>query len=330
MRCEGDKLDSLLSGRWFQLARILDLFWILMVVKSFSASYALWTCGMSWRDVRATGRKNAIRIREIGFDIDRENHIHLLEGMHLVKRLRTECGAVFRLIESNRIIVSLEGIEILVDTFGDLLVLDEVFFQKKYNVTIVKPTVVVDIGMNVGIAALFLARNSNVVVVGFEPFAQTYRQAMANLALNPNLRDRIIPNQYGVSNSSRNLRIRYSYKLNRIVGVNGVPEGYHSPDEINADISLVGASEVIESIVARYPDYEVVVKMDCEGSEYDIVESLSSTGNLGKVGAMIIEWHTRDGLHNPLDLRAKFESAHFRTIVTRESRLGGMIYAFRR
>ena len=65
--------------------------------------------------------------------------------------------------------------------------------------------IVIDVGMNVGIASLYFAQNESVKeVYSFEPFHQTFIRAMENINLNcDEIREKIHPFEFGLSNSDK-------------------------------------------------------------------------------------------------------------------------------
>jgi hypothetical protein len=50
---------------------------------------------------------------------------------------------------------------------------------------------------------------------------------------------------------------------------------------------------VFKGITSDYPDIDIVAKIDCEGSEYEILDSLAATGQLGQIKIIMMEWHNK-------------------------------------
>ena len=76
-------------------------------------------------------------------------------------------------------------------------------------------------------------------------------------------------------------------------------------------------------------DEKIIVKIDCEGSEYEILERLNDTGLLPRYDVIIIEWHYKgDAL-----LRKILNDNNFKVLV-REKHVpdsdSGMLYAFKK
>lgn len=158
-----------------------------------------------------------------------------------------------------------------------------------------KKKVCVDIGSNMG---AFMYRMAEVdafdEIYSFEPAFQTYQTSLAVLgelkALNPN---------------RRIFNLAVAGKSGQIYTLFDNADGYSgnaslSPDiNPNRDKSLPQQSEnvltisldgIFDLLNLDYIDY---LKMDCEGAELAI---LGNSKNLDKIGAMMIECHTVDGV----------------------------------
>ena len=72
------------------------------------------------------------------------------------------------------ICVSIDGLEIIVESFEEFFIIAEIFIDYDYNFLLNEEVVVLDIGMNIGIASLFFSKmNAVTKVYGFEPVADT-------------------------------------------------------------------------------------------------------------------------------------------------------------
>jgi FkbM family methyltransferase len=215
-----------------------------------------------------------------------------------------------------------------VETAEELYILHEIFVERVYGYSFSRPTVYLDVGANVGFASLFFATLPNAVsVLGFEPFPQTHAAALANVALNPAVAERIHLENRAVLESAKKCRWNYAPDLRGSVG------GFDTtPSEAVAatmEIDAVDAAEIVSSAVRNHPDAEIVLKLDCEGSEYAVIERLSETGWLSSLAAVLMEWHVATPDHHPNHLQKPLNDAGLRTIRTGSVQAQvGMIYAF--
>lgn len=175
---------------------------------------------------------------------------------------------------------------------SDFGVLSQVFAHTEYGLKTEKTLSVIDVGMNIGLTCLFFAGLDNVKdVYGFEPFPKTYSQALENFAMNePDIRSKIRPCLSGLGNEARKLRqVRYSEDFSwgmRVDNLEAIEE------EGGADvIGILRADEEIGRIIASCKGEKVVLKLDCEGSEYDILSVLESSEVLKEIDIVLMETH---------------------------------------
>ena len=66
--------------------------------------------------------------------------------------------------------------------------------------------------------------------------------------------------------------------------------------ESREKVQLKDAAEVLASIIKKEQEEgrKILCKMDCEGSEYDVFDSMDKQGLIDKVDVYLIEWHYRD------------------------------------
>ena len=161
--------------------------------------------------------------------------------------------------------------------------------------------VVIDIGLNVGLTSLYLARKPEIKkIYSFEPYP-TFDKAILNMGLNPELAQKIEAYHFGLSDIdvARNLpydpklsgcQSSISEKQNRLFGYS----------DQSAKIELRRASDVLAPIFADAGDSgrKVMIKIDCEGAEREIIPDLSAAGLLRRTGAIVMEYH--DNYCDPL------------------------------
>jgi FkbM family methyltransferase len=212
-------------------------------------------------------------------------------------------GAQFGLDRDRRLLIDVGGVRCFIEDAEELFIVHEIFAQNVYRlIGLRRPTVVWDIGMNVGLASLFFATRPEVVAVhGFEPFVPTFQRAAAHFALNPELRLKIHAFNHGLGARERTVSAAYDYDNKGSSGTHSQVARVISGGHTEA-VHIKSASEALERIVAAHPGVDLVAKIDCEGAEYEIFEALASSGRLGAIRAFMVEWHDRgaDELVAPL------------------------------
>jgi FkbM family methyltransferase len=149
--------------------------------------------------------------------------------------------------------------------------------------------VCIDIGTNIGIAALYLAQNEKIKhIYGFEPFEATYRQAENNVKNNPALADKISVYNCGLGKKNEMLSLHYHDELN---GQNStVIDKFVNSGKPRVSVEIKRASEALKPIIEKHQE-AIMLKIDCEGAEFDILPDLADAGLLKKIKIIIMEWH---------------------------------------
>lgn len=303
-------------------------------LKSRTASSA-WAKKLAWLEYDHPGdfafHENALELTRFGISIPREGYGFLLDGYRFLLRLHEthQCHLALPLdVSENLIHVELAGIKCRISTYDELFILNEVFAEGVYNLTPAthRPFTVVDIGMNVGITAMYFASRSEVdQVYAFEPFSPTFDRAQANLTLNPVLAQKIQAHPFGLGGEARILEVSYDPTSMGKMGILGAERtGAPSASTRLERIDIRPAGQSLEAVLEKHP--RVVLKVDCEGAEYEIFEALEADGLLSKFTVVCVEWHLR----GPEMLHAALRRSGFTTLcLTPHNRAVGLLYAFK-
>jgi FkbM family methyltransferase len=244
------------------------------------------------------------------------------KGESYIIQLVEKKKAVFN-INNGIIIVLIDNILFNVNSWEELLILKEVFIDGIYNVFTPEKFCLVDIGMNVGITSLFFANKSNCdSVIAFEPFEKTRALAQKNFLLNA-VSSKIEIRNYGVGYPPRELEVKYSMEYKGSVGINGLSSYIMPQSELDNELlEIRDVSDAINSIIEN--NNNVILKIDCEGAEYEILNRLDALKILPKIKYLMIEWHI-EGPHFLIDI---LNSNNFFVLSFNENEKDiGMIYA---
>lgn len=235
-------------------------------------------------------------------------------------------GFTFYLDEiNNSIVAQFSNIKIYVQSYEELFILNEIFYEGIYSYHLSSKHVMLDIGMNVGFASLYFAAFAlSDVILSYEPVPNTYAQGIRNLNLNPCLKSKIKAYNYGLGSRSRNEMFIYSSKWKGSVGIRGLDPNKAKDSEEAVKVDLYDISDTIST--AKSYDLPIAAKIDCEGSEYEIIERLNYLNEINSVDLYMIEWHDI-GPKRILDI---LHQNNFSTICSNPyCKYGvGMIYAF--
>lgn len=175
------------------------------------------------------------------------------------------------------------GLIVPIDSRFSFRYINAIFFQKIYGLTEANWQTIVDIGANRGYFSLFAAQNSpNVRIYAIEPFATTFQILRKNIRAN-HFESRIEPLSFALSS-----------------------ENGHSPFYLGEDLLDNSLLKIVSdkpdtvlvetrSLASFMDSFDLIhidmLKMNCEGSEYDILMNAPQT-YLQRIQRIRLEYHT--------------------------------------
>lgn len=226
----------------------------------------------------------------------------------------------------SRLLVSIDDINVFFSNNNEFSILCEVFGARSYDFEIRhNSNILIDIGMNIGIASLYFSSRKDVSkVYSFEPFLETYRVARENMNINPHLSKKVTAYNFGLSTNNLEVEVDYDSKFKGDMStVYDNTEILGKGDYKKEKVVLRRASEIIEQIIEKHPTQPLVCKIDCEGAEYEIVEDLYTNNILPKLNVIIMEWHRK----GPSDLINMLLKSNYKVFKSYYSDSIGLIYA---
>lgn len=277
-------------------------------------------------------RKGAnIFFKELALELPLSLARPILERYYDAVQLTKKAGFIFFLNSDGVLIAKNAKVQLAINDHEELFILSEVFIEGAYNLISpsTKKIALIDVGMNVGITSLFFASKDNVEkVISYEPFTPTFSMARKNIGLNSRLSDKITANNFGLAGEDGDLQVQYSPKEKGRMGINGLPksEGYVAGEVSKELMHLKSADKEIERLQKDLENNFVVCKIDTEGAEYEIIDSLFGARLLPFADIYFIEWHDI----RPVDIVAKLKASNYNVIETTFRFLtSGMVYAIK-
>lgn len=214
---------------------------------------------------------------------------------------------------------TVDGITIRERYLSDFIFIDEVLVNHSYGFEFAdEEYVVIDIGMNVAIASLYFAKHPQVKkVYGFEAFPDTYEQAVFNITLNPpEIRNKIVAKNVALSNENRKQKVAVTIE----------ESGYRnifSRDESKRQVVIEcqDAGVAVKDILKRHKE-KIVLKVDTEGAEFPIFETLDKEGCFEKIDVIMMEYH-----RNPEKLISILKKYGYKIFMQGQRAVCGLIYA---
>lgn len=271
---------------------------------------------------------NDFTIEGCGLNFKKSQHSFVLSNFSLFVSLLKQPNLSFE-IQDDYLICRTENLILPVTTPEELFIINEIWVEGCYNVNLKtsKNVVVIDVGMNVGYTALFFASQNSVhKVYSFEPFTPTYKQGLINIEYNPQVFPKLKTHNFGLSKASMSLEVDYSPNHRGRIGIWGteliLEEIEHKSKE---KLTLHSFNEEIKRIIENHLDCDLILKIDCEGSEYDIFEEVDIK-LFDNVRCVLIEWHK----FGPNALTKKLNEAKFSILsFNPHGKKTGMLYAFK-
>jgi len=270
-------------------------------------------------------RNNLIDFPALELTLDIKKDWHVLQNIKLLSILNGQCGCTFKREESGGISIAANSVKYFIRSFEDIVLLGEILIKRDYALSLPRESVIVDVGMNNGHSALYFAAKPKVVkVIGYEPFLPTYEIAKNNIKLNKELAAKIETRNYGLGEANIEMDCDYSYENTAGAGVKGILG--RADNVIKERIKIKAVSKEIKNIKEIYSENCIVMKIDIEGSEFEVIESLAKQGLIADIDIFIIEWHEK----SPEPIIDNMLASGF-TVFCSDSfeAKAGMLYAFR-
>jgi len=139
---------------------------------------------------------------------------------------------------------------------------------------------VVDVGAYVGDTAIYFALRGAKRVITIEPHPEAFKEMIENIKLN-NIEDIVIPVNAGLASRPGEICVE-NVDVNETIGT------YHKLGECDTLVPAITLADVIERFAI---DHRAVLKMDCEGCEFDVI--LNDYEHLRTFKELIFEYHLR-------------------------------------
>lgn len=193
----------------------------------------------------------------------------------------------------NEIVTTPEGVKIDISNVPHeaLGITKEVFLNKDYAVNFSCDAVLIDIGLNRGIASLYFATYPNIKkIYSFEPFKPTFELAKRNLGLNPQLSEKIKAFNFGLGKAEVTLELPYMAKATG--GMSTTHDVCKGEKNIRKEAVVIkDAAKEIAPILEENKKKHIIVKCDCEGAEFEIFERLNEEKLIGNIDVILMEYH---------------------------------------
>lgn len=210
-------------------------------------------------------------------------NVRLKNGKHIVVSDQFHLGAISSGFndqyknENNIIVIKKDGFPEVkfMDAIknGDIAT---VYFNEEYSWMNVKEKIVIDVGANIGDSAIYFSIKGAKKVIAIEPFLKNYESAKKNIIMN-HLENKIDLKLAGCSGKNGFINIKKDVAS---------PRAQILDKKGGKEIPLISLSKLVEP----FENDSLVLKMDCEGCEYDAILNTDDS-ILGKFDSIFVEYH---------------------------------------
>jgi len=207
--------------------------------------------------------------------------------------------ANYEVIANNETIVTLkspQGVVISCRTTKslDFVQLQEIFLDNAYEYDVAGKNVI-DIGMNIGDSAIYFAKKGAKRVIGLEPDKESFDLALKNIE-DSKVADIVTPLNKAITVKNEDITLKV---WDSFPGSNSLTKYETKPR--NSKFHLITVNGIkLEDVIDMFNGEEVgLLKLDCEGCEYDIFNALTKE-YFSKIRAILMEFH--NGVQNLLEI----------------------------
>jgi FkbM family methyltransferase len=169
---------------------------------------------------------------------------------------------------------------------------------------------VVDVGANIGVATIVLSATFGLPVYSFEPMAANVERLKANVAANGLAGVTVVPKAIGARTGVIQADITWEASVSPRASATIAPATDHTtPIEM---LSLTDA-------LAQIPEPVFLMKLDCEGAEFEIVDQLDAA-SCSRIGNLTFEVHDQGPNQNLGSMGATMRSLGYTTELLPEMR----------
>jgi FkbM family methyltransferase len=198
----------------------------------------------------------------------------------------------------------------------------EMFDDDAYGVVDCRGRDVVDVDAFVGDSAIYFALRGARRIIALEPHPKAYQELLDNIKLN-DLEQKVIPLNAALSSTSSMINVS-SEDVDRASIAKSPLKVFTNPRRTRTyNVKAITLSDVVK----LYDVSNGVLKMDCEGCEYDVI--MHDLEHVALFDELIFEYHA-NVTGKPIQLLLKILSRYFNCKIVSGNNVQGIVHCVRK
>jgi FkbM family methyltransferase len=200
-------------------------------------------------------------------------HEGFLKNVSCDENLTGSLGGAIDVVINDKGLVFLktpDGILLVARAFDPIVLVETYLFDIHFLDSDLNGWLIVDVGAYIGDTPLYYAKRG-AFVVAVEPLPSNYEVMLGNLELNPDLKHRVIPVNAAIGGRDGFVEFSYSTPM-------GGGASIYGGGRFKARVRSMRLSTLIKEVTSMGLDlgnFRVrVLKMDCKGCEYDVINEV--------------------------------------------------------
>lgn len=158
---------------------------------------------------------------------------------------------------------------------SDMTLIYEILLKSKYKSEYylpekLNPTVIFDIGANIGITSIYLAKLfPDSLIYSFEPMPENFEILQKNISEYKNIR----AFNYGLGSQNGSFKVYLSSDPENYGGISFYPDPHGNQEKSYVSCQVKNINEVVNDLEIESIN---LIKIDTEGAEYDILSTLEA------------------------------------------------------
>ena len=225
------------------------------------------------------------KVCSCGLEIDPVKDRWILESVPILVDLQTASGFSFR--SSGSTLRAVRGkTEFEIISHLETGIVFDVYSRGVYRLLTSEPVLLIDVGANIGVSAVYAATELGAEVHGFELVPAVASRAAEHVERNK-LSGQVTIHPFGLGRADEEIEVLFSENLTGETSLHFATCAGAEAKKIPCTVKSV---EVLRPILEASAKRKFL-KLDCEGSEYSILEALSGAGLLSHFDGFLLEYH---------------------------------------